>query len=161
MQTPVSLRNHTRPHQAVAGTQQFGHPQHRLDSRPMSRDKGLLRQGRNTTKCLYGLPAESPGRQRLSRKGKKQPKQSNKYTGGSWQTEEATRRASFRLSHVLSPQQGSSTAGSRLGGHTRTHITVTNPMALTQPGTSLLGQHTTAAASSQILLSSGGRLEMP
>lgn len=90
--TAVSLRSHTGPHQTVAGTQQLDHPQ----SRPMFRGKGLLRQGRNI-KPPYGLPAESPGRQRPSRKGKKQPKQLNKCTGGSWQTEEATHRANFRL----------------------------------------------------------------
>lgn len=110
----------------------------------MFRGKGLLRQGRNTSKCLYGLPAESPGRQRPSRKGENQPKELNKYTGGSWQTEEATHRGSFRLSHVLSTQQGSGWAGSRLGGHTHTHITVTNPTVpvLTARDTSAWPAHT-------------------
>lgn len=100
----------------VQAIQQLSHSQHRPDpgAKACSGTEGI------PGKCLYGLPAESSGRQRPSRKGRKQPKQLNKYTGGSWQTE-ATRRASFRLSHVLSPQQGSSTAGSRLGGHTHTH----------------------------------------
>lgn len=58
--------------------------------------KGELREGMPGER-LCGLPAESPGRQRPSGKGKKQPKQLNKYTGGSWQTEKATCGASFRL----------------------------------------------------------------
>lgn len=32
--TAVSLRNHTGPHQAVAATQQLGHPQHKPDPGP-------------------------------------------------------------------------------------------------------------------------------
>lgn len=93
--TAVSLRNPFGPHQAVAGTQQLSHPQHRPDPGPCSGAKA--RSGREGIEsvsmgCLHKVLVD---RDAVGRE-KKQPKQLHKYTGGSWQTE-ATRRASFRL----------------------------------------------------------------
>lgn len=127
----MSLMNPTGPHQAVAGTQQFGHPQHRPNQGPCLGTKTCSdREGIPGSVCM-GCLQKSLGRQRLSRKGTvKQIHRRELADRGNTQSQLQAE------SHVLSLQQGSSPAGSRLGRHTGTHITVTNPTVLTARDTS-------------------------
>lgn len=74
-------------------------------------------QGSVSLGCLHKVLV----RQRPSRKGKNQPKQLNKYTGGSWQTEEATRRASFRLRVMCSAPSRAQALLQAGRTHTHTH----------------------------------------
>lgn len=93
-----ALKNHAEPHHVVPGTQQLCYTQRTPDSGTHSGGKGLAQAGKACQEsvsigCLQkALVDRDPvGREKI------QPKQLNKYTGGSWQTEKATCRASFRL----------------------------------------------------------------
>lgn len=126
MLTAVSLRNPTGPLQAVAGTQQLSHPQHRPDPGPCSGAKA--RSGTEGIEsvsmgCLHKVlvDRDAVGREKKTAKTVTQIHRRELADRGNTQSQLQAE------SHALSPQQGSSTAGSRLGGHT--HITVTNPTA--------------------------------
>lgn len=163
---PSSDKPHAGPHHVVAGTQQFCHPQHTPDPGMHSGGKGLAQagkvcQGSVSVDCSWKVLVDrnSVGRVKTAKTVKQIHRRELADRRGNMQSQ-------FQAeSHVLSPQQGSSTASSRettrLRGHTHMHITMTNPTVSTARDMSAWPAQNHSSRS-QILSSTGNRKpEMP